>query len=156
MKLTLGQVQGALGLSRETYRHWKSVLVPLSLRKGHGACFTHGDLFALAMIQALSEGFGVPVGRLETVANALFEACGQQPWTRFERQSALIHPDDWSLSFVSDNQPLPMKRAGIIIPCASIIAMLRDALAIEQPDEVQTDFRFPLASITPNRGRQPT
>lgn len=155
MKLTLGQVQTALGLSRETYRHWKQVLLPLSLRKGHGACFTHGDLFAVAVIQALTSQFGVSVGKLDPVARALFETCGQQSWAKFERATALIHPDDWSLSFVADGQPLPTKRAAIVIPCGPIIADLRRALMIEQLEDAQTSFRFPLASVAPGRGRQP-
>jgi hypothetical protein len=109
---------------------------------------------ALAIIKTVTDEIGVSVGNLDPTARSLFELCEQQSWARLERASALIQPDDWSVSFVADGQPVPTKRAGIIVPCAPIIAALRTALTIEQPEDAQTSLRFPLASVTPNRGRQ--
>jgi hypothetical protein len=153
MNLTLGQVQGALGLSRDTYRHWKTVLQPLALRKGHRACFSHGDLLALAIVKSLTDKIGVPVSNLDSVARTLFEQCGQQPWARFERLAAVVFPEDWNLSFAPEGQIPPMTRTAIIVPCGPIISLLRGALMLEQPEEAQAALRFPLSAVTEGRGR---
>ena len=147
MKLTLGQVQEALGLSRDAYRHWQTVLPPLAIRKGRKPCFSHGDLLALAIVKVLVDDIGAPVSKLESVASALFGQCSQQPWAKFERQLALVIPGTWDLSFVADNQTLSPGRAVIAIPCAPVIASLRAALMVEQTDEPQAPLRFPLAAI---------
>jgi DNA-binding transcriptional MerR regulator len=152
MKLTLGQVRDALGLSRDAYRHWQTVIVALSVRKGHRPCFTHGDLLALAIVKSLTDEIGVPVGKLESVARTLFEQCSQQPWTRFERQAALIYPENWTLAFVPDGQIPQVGKAAIVVPCGPIIAVLRAALTVEQPEDAQVALRFPLASVTAERG----
>lgn len=151
MKLTHGQVRGALNLSQDALRHWKTVIVPLSVRKGRRACFSLGDLLALAIIKTLTDQFGVPVGNLEVVASALFEQCGQHSWTRFERQAALINPNSWSLSFVFDGQIPQLTGPVIVIPCAPIIASLRTALLVEQPDDPQVSLKFPLAAVSVER-----
>jgi hypothetical protein len=152
MKLTLGQVQEALGLSRDAYRHWQTVLPPLAVRKGRKPCFSHGDLLATAIVKALADDVGVPVSKLESVASSLFEQCGQHPWTKFERQIAIVFPGTWNVSFVADSQNPLTGRAAIAIPCAPIIALLRAALMVEQVDEPQVPFKFPLAAVTTERG----
>jgi DNA-binding transcriptional MerR regulator len=152
MKLTLGQVRGTLGLSQDTYRHWKTVLLPLAARKGRGACFSHGDLLALAILKSLTDQVGVPVGGLDAIARSLFEQCGKQSWAKLERLTAVVCPEDGSLSFVFDGQIPQMTQAAIIIPCGPIISVLRAALMVEQPEETQSRLRFPLAAVTAERG----
>lgn len=152
MKLTLGQVRGTLGLSQDTYRHWKTVLLPLATRKGRGACFSYGDLLALAILKSLTDQIGVPIGGLDTIARSLFEQCGQQSWAKLERQTAVVCPANASLSFVLDGQIPQRKQATIIVPCGPIISVLRAALMVEQPEEVQARLRFPPAAVTAQRG----
>ena len=152
MKLTLGQVQEALGLSRETYRHWQKRIFPLALRKGHGPCFSYGDLLAIALIQALTDLVAIPIGKLDPVARVLFDVCGQQAWTRFENQNLIIYPDNWSAWFSVEAQTVSSKRVVIAIPCAPVIERLRNALLIDQAAEAQSSFRFPLAQVATVRG----
>jgi len=147
MKLTLGQVQDTLGLSRDTYRHWRTVILPLSVRKGHRPCFTHGDLLALAIVKTLVDQFGVQVRNLDSLARALFDQCGQHPWTKFERQVAVIYPATWRLMFGAENQIPQLTGAAIIVPCGPIIASLRAALMLEQEEDPQAALRFPLAAV---------
>jgi len=151
MKLTHGQVRGALNLSQDALRHWKTVIVPLSIRKGRRPCFSLGDLLALAIIKILTDQLGVPVGNLGVLATALFDQCSQHSWTRFERQAALIDPNTWNLSFVFDAQIPPLTGPAIIIPCAPIIGSLRAALLVEQSDDAQVSLRFPLAAVPLDR-----
>lgn len=152
MNLTPGQLREALQLSQDAYRHWKKVLFPLEMRNGRRARFTHADLLALAIIKSLTDKIGVPVGNLDPLAQALFEACRQQSWARLERFTVLIFPDGWDLQFAPESQQAPTGRVMISIPCGPIIADLRAALMIEQIEEVQTTFRFPLTAVTPERG----
>ena len=151
MKLTLGQVRGALQLSQDAYRHWKTVLAPLAGRNGHKPSFSHGDLFALAIIKALTDDVGVPVGNLNSAALALFASCDNQPWAKFERLVALVQPKSGALSFVSDGQPLQEAQVMISIPCGPIISALRSALMMDQPQEPQGSFRFPLSAVADRR-----
>ena len=152
MNLTPGQLRETLQLTQDAYRHWKKVLFPLAVRKGRRARFTHGDLLALAIIKSLTDKIGVPVGNLDPLARALFEACGEQSWARLERLTALIFPDGWVLQFAPESQPAPMGRVMISIPCGPIIASLRAALMTEQIEEVQTALRFPLTAVAAERG----
>lgn len=152
MKLTLGQVRGTLELSPDTYRHWKTVLLPLATRQGRGASFSHSDLLALAIIKSLTDKIGVPVGGLDQIARSLFEECSQRSWAQLERLTAVVHPESGNLSFVSEIRIQQMRQAAIIIPCEPIIASLRQRLMIEQPDETQGSLRFPLTAVTNDRG----
>jgi DNA-binding transcriptional MerR regulator len=152
MKLTLGQVQDTLGLSRDTYRHWKTVLLPLAYRKGRVACFTHGDLLALAIIKSLTDKIGVPISNLDFVARALFDQCAQQPWARFERLTAVVFPENWNLTFAPEGQIPSIDQTAIIVPCGPIISSLRGALMLEQPEETQAALRFPLSAVASKRG----
>lgn len=151
MKLTLGQVRGALQLSQDAYRHWKKVLLPLANRNGHKPSFSHGDLLALAIIKSLTDKIGVPVGDLDAVARSLFEQCAQEPWARFEKLVAIVQPQNGSLSFLPDTEVAPITLATIIIPCEPLVATLRMALMAEQAEEPQGALRFPLASVTTDR-----
>jgi DNA-binding transcriptional MerR regulator len=152
MKLTLGQVRGTLELSQDTYRHWKTVLLPLSARQGRGASFSHGDLLALAIIKSLTDKIGVPVGGLDQIARSLFEQCGQRSWAQLERLTAVVYPESGNLLFVSEVRIQQMKQTAILVPCEPIIASLRARLMIEQPEETQPSLRFPLTAVTNDRG----
>jgi hypothetical protein len=151
MKLTLGQVRGTLKLSPDAYRHWKTVLPPLATRQGRGASFSHGDLLALAIVKSLTDRIGVPVGNLDIVARKLFEQCGKQPWAKFERLSAFISTENWSLSFISDGRYPQTGTPSVFIPCGPIIASLRSALMIEHAEDTQANLRFPLSAVANRR-----
>jgi DNA-binding transcriptional MerR regulator len=152
VNITPGQLREALQLSQDAYRHWKTVLGPLTERKGRRACFTHNDLLALALIKSLTDKIGIPVGNLGPLACTLFEACDQQSWARLERFVILIFPDGWGLEFASETQPAPLGRLMISMPCKPIIENLRAALMIEQIEENQLALRFPLAAVAAERG----
>ena len=91
MKLTPGQVQSLLALPRETFRHWKKItLPPLAQRNGYSPCFSLGDLFAMALIKAVTDEAGIPVRNMHAASVSLFEQCGRQSWAGFERSSLVI------------------------------------------------------------------
>jgi hypothetical protein len=64
MQFTPGQLRETVGISVETFRHWKRVLPPFAHRKRYVPCFTIGDLLAGRILRSLTEGCGVRVGHL--------------------------------------------------------------------------------------------
>lgn len=153
MKLTIGQVREALNLSQDAYRYWATALQPVSIRKGRSACFSYGDLLALAIVKVLTD-IGVPVGNLDSAARTLFEICGQLPWAKFERQIAVFSPNDRTATFLPEGQSLAAREATILVPCAPILETLRSRLALDQAGEQQAPLRFPLAAVGDGRGRR--
>jgi hypothetical protein len=142
MKLTPGQIQGILGLSRATYRHWKEALPPLEGRNGHSPCFSLGDLFAMALIKALTDDAGVRIGALHAVAFPLFEQSGRQSWAAFERSVLVLELISVRVDFFAEGQLPQPDRIGIIVPCGRIVADLRERLLEDAEEAEQGTLRF--------------
>jgi hypothetical protein len=150
MKLTPGQIQGILGLSRATYRHWKEALPPLEGRNGHGPSFSLGDLFAMALVKALTDEAGVRISALRDVASLLFEQSGRQSWAGFERSVLVIELASKRLEFLQEGQVPQSDRIGIVVPCGRIVSELRSRLLEDAKGTEQGTLRF---SPTILRGR---
>lgn len=154
MNLTPGQVQDLLGLSRAAYRYWKEALPPLTDRNGHTACFSLGDVFAMALIQAMAENAGVQVGALKTVSVSLFEQCNGQPWASLERSILILELPHVRVEFVPESQIPPLDRISIVIPCRAIVADLRERLLMSKEEPDQGNLRLAptiISSSTPGR-----
>jgi hypothetical protein len=142
MNFTPGQVQGLLGLSRAAYRHWKEALPPLNDRNGHTACFSLGDLFAMALIRAIAENAGVQVGALRTISPSLFEQCNGQSWAGLERSVLILELVRVRVEFVPESQTPSLDRIGIVVPCRAIVTDLRERLLADALDPEQGNLRF--------------
>jgi hypothetical protein len=142
MKLTPGQIQEILGLSRAAYRHWKEALPPLEGRNGHGPCFSLGDLLAMALIKTLTEDAGVKVGALSAVAAQLFEQSGRQSWAGFERTVLVLELSSVRVEFLADGHVLPSEQVSILVPCGRIVADLRERLLDDAEEAQQGTLRF--------------
>jgi hypothetical protein len=142
MKLTPGQVRQILGLSPDTFRHWKAALTPLTGRNGHRPCFSHGDLFAMALVRTLTEDAGVRVGALQTVSTILFEQCNRQSWAGLERSVLLLELPKVRAEFFPEPHALPAEQITIVVPCRPIIMELRASLLKDAGDDEQGNLRF--------------
>jgi hypothetical protein len=142
MQLTPGQIRQVLGLSPDTFRHWKASLPPLTGRNGHRPCFSHGDLFAMALIRALTEDAGVRVGALQTVSAILFEQCNRQSWAGLERSVLVLELARVRADFYPEPHTPSAEYIGIIVPCRPIIAELRASLLKDAEDNDQGNLRF--------------
>lgn len=155
MHLTPGQVQELLGLSRATFRHWKEALPPLSGRNGYRPCFSVGDLFAMALIKAMTDEAGVRVGALHAVVAALFEQCGQQSWTALERSTLVIELARVRVEFIDESPGPQLGGIGIVVPCRLIVADLRERLLMDKEKVDQGSLRFPPTMVSrETRGRR--
>jgi hypothetical protein len=155
MNLTPGQVLGLLGLSRATFRHWKEALPPLARRNGHGPCFSLGDLFAMALIKAMTDDLGIPVRALHTISASLFEQCSRQSWAGFERSSLVVELARVRVEFAPESQIPQFGGIGIVVPCGPIVAALRERLLMNQEEPDQGSLRLaPTIVASDSRGRR--
>jgi len=143
LKLTPGQVRTILGLAPETYRHWRKALPPLAQRRGQGPSFTVGDLVAVAVVKGLVDACGLRVSALQDVSVRLFETCNRVGWTVLERSSLVIDVAGNSVSVTADSPAVSAVSPVLVIPCAPLMAQLRDKLLHGEALEAQQYLRFP-------------
>lgn len=143
MKLSPGQVREVLGLTQDTYRHWKAALPPLNGRNGYRPCFTHGDLFAMALVKALTDDAGVRVRALQAVATRLFDHCGKHSWTELERSTLVLELARVQVNFVPEQQLPQLDGIGLVVPCRQIALDLRERLLMDKESTEQGNLHFP-------------
>jgi len=90
MQFTPGQLRETVGISVETFRHWKRVLPPFAHRKRYIPCFTVGDLLAGRILRSLTEGCGVRVGHLAQVSEEIVRVSNMAPWAALEDKTLVI------------------------------------------------------------------
>ena len=141
MQYTVRQMQQIVGLSKETYRHWRKVLQPVAERGGRAPCFTVGDLVAACILHRLTRVGGVRVGHLSDLAVALFELCNSTPWTALESSALTIDLDRRQCRIEPDSA----QRSELTLVCRlpPILQALRDTLLHTQADAPQNELRFP-------------
>jgi hypothetical protein len=143
MKLSPGQVREILGLTQDTYRYWKAALPPLADRNGYRPCFTYGDLFAMAIVRALTDDAGVRVGALHAVAASLFDHCGNHAWAELERSTLVLELGRVRVTFVPELQIPQFKGIGLVVPCRPIVVDLRERLLMDKDPTDQGNLHFP-------------
>jgi hypothetical protein len=87
---TPGQLRETVGISVETFRHWKRVLPPFAKRKRYAPSFSVGDLVAGQVLRHLTEGCGIRVGHLTRVSSEIVRICNVTPWASLEQAVLLI------------------------------------------------------------------
>jgi hypothetical protein len=152
MKLTPGQVREVLGLSQDTYRHWKGALPPLAGRNGYRPCFTHGDLFAMALVKALTDDAGVRVGALHAVAASLFDQCSKHSWAELERSTLVLQLARVQATFVPEQQLPRLDGVWLLVPCRRIVLDLRERLLMEEEPVDQGSLHFPPTVVSGQTG----
>ena len=143
MQYTQAQVRDTVGLSLETYRHWKRVLPPLATKGGRTACFSIGDLVAVSILHRLTETAGVRVGHLSDVSAAIFQNCNTSPWAAMAGATLSVDLEQRTCSVErTDNSH---QHANLILSCRldPILGQLRDALLRGRSDQSQTELRLP-------------
>lgn len=158
LKLTPGQLREILGLSQDTFRHWKRSLKPLSGRNGYTPCFSPGDLFAVAAVQGLVTDAGVRVGAIAAIADELFQFATTTSWAVIERSVLIFDLANGRISVAQETSSLRPTGIGVHVPCRPIVARLRERLLAEQDGELQQLLQFPPAVVagrTGTGGEQP-
>ena len=158
MHYTPCQLRETVGITQETYRHWRKALSPLSRVCGRGAYFTPGDLVAVAVVRVLCTDLDMRVRTLSSLAEALFKTCRTTPWPTLERGHLDLDIPGGTVDFKIDNSPAPVDGVAVSVPLRSIINRLQaHFIDIGAPDPQHT-LRFPPTAVqgTDNKAKEHT
>ena len=141
MQYTVRQLRETVGLSKETYRHWKKVLKPIADRGGRAPCFNIGDLIAASVIYRLTEIGGIRVGQLSDLATIIFDLCNSTPWASLENSTLTIDLNH-SKCYI---QPDATSACDLALVCQlnPVLEALRSSLLQTKADTQQSKLRFP-------------
>jgi len=153
LKFTPGQLRDTLGLSVETFRHWKRVLPPFMDRNGHGPCFTTGDLLTGAILWKLTDSYGIRVGHLAGISSRLSELCESAAWAALDDRLLIIDIARCECQFAKAQADLRPSDLVILCPLGSILRDLREALMKSKPTVDQEHLLFLPAEVPPRARR---
>jgi hypothetical protein len=148
MQYTVRQMHEIVGLSKETYRHWKRVLAPLDQVSGRAACFTVGDLVAASILYRVTEVAGVRVGHLGDLAVAVFNLCNATPWAALEGSTLTIDLDRRQCQIEPNLTASTISDFALICRLDPVLEELRRALLRTQGDSPQSELRFPPTALS--------
>jgi len=148
MRFVPAQAKEAIGISEETFRHWRQTLSPLKGRRGYGPCFSPGDLLSLKVVAQL-HALGIQVRNIAPHADALFLSCSQVAWFGLEDKTIVFDGVSIELTnVVSDSRS--DTRARILVPLRPLISELRKCLSLEDAHP-QADLVFPPLEVANGR-----
>lgn len=147
MQFTPGQLRETVGISVETFRHWKRVLPPFANRKGYVPSFTIGDLLAARVLRALTESCGIRVGHLLNASEEIFRVCNSSGWTPLESGVLAIDLIEGTCRLVKYGSPLDS--ADILLRCVMkpILRDLRESLLKFHPSADQHNLLLPPVEV---------
>ena len=152
MQFQQAQLRHTVGISIETFRHWKRVLPPFS-RFERAAKYTLSDLLAAAIFHRLTAECGVRAGALSVIAEAVVAICATHTWARLEGGALIINIAQAKCHLVSRNVVASTDGISVICPLAPIIGSLREALTRTRPAEAQDALAFPPTVVSEMRFR---
>lgn len=151
MQFTPGQLREIVGISVETFRHWKRVLPSFAKRKRYAPSFTVGDLLAGRILRQLTEGCGVRVGHLTKVSSEIVRVCNMAAWASLERKALFVDLVSGTCRLAGQHDDLG--KEDVILRCAlgPIIREVRDALLRSHPTVNQQNLLFPPVEVERER-----
>lgn len=148
MQFTPSQLRDTVGLSIETFRHWKRVLPPFVDRKGQSPCFTVGDLLAAAILHRLTDKYGIRVGHLTDISRKIAGLCNTTPWAGLENKLLIIDLLEGECRIEKDQTVVRAADVVIFCPLTPIMSELQDALLRSHPPSNQDNLFFPPTEVT--------
>ena len=140
MQFTAGQLRETVGISVETFRHWKRVLPPFAHRKRYIPCFTVGDLLAARILRSLTEGCGVRVGHLAKVSQEIVRVSNMAPWAALEDKTLVIDLVKGTCLLAKDYHHNESTDFVLLCAMKPIMHELRDALLRSRPSADQQNL----------------
>ncbi|MDR7155753.1 hypothetical protein J2W40_002589 [Sphingobium xenophagum] len=139
---TPGQLRDAVGISQETYRHWKKAIAPLRREAGHSPCFSAGDLLATAIVKILVSDYGMRVSALSALADGVFGECNSRSWPMLERSMVVLNIVSEHVAIQTEGSGLIVDTPAMVVPLGKLIESLRRTL-LAGDDDGQEMLRFP-------------
>jgi len=148
VQFSQNQLRATLGISVETFRHWKLVLPPFAKRKRYTSRFSTGDLVAAGVLCRLTSQCGIRVGLLPEISQAAVEICNASPWAALEGKALVVDVQQRTCQ-IEEGAQAPTDVV-IVCPLNPIIAAVRDAMSRTRP-LVRREQRQPLRSLPSER-----
>jgi hypothetical protein len=146
VQFSQGQLREVLGISVETFRHWKRVLPPFADRKPYTPGYSMGDVLAAGVLHRLTDRCGVRAGHLAEISKTVVDICNANAWASLESRALLIDVQGNICRLVRNPDEVDAADVVIVCPLHQIMQAIQDGLARSQPVPVQRHFRFsPLA-----------
>jgi hypothetical protein len=146
MKFTPSQVRLMLGIGEETLRYWKRALAPLSEKRGHAPCYTHGDLLAMLVVARLVRDFRIEIGSLGSRAPQLFAACHQSQWPRLPGSILSIGASNVVVHYSGQIQLLAFAEPCVVLPLGLMLDGLKATLVAQDAD-TQLELSLPPVAV---------
>jgi len=136
-------------ISQETLRHWRTVLPPLSAKKGRNA-FSLGDALAILVIKDLCLSLKIKISELVPFAETLFDICDSSKWDSYQNKILVFDPSSKRIQVydqILDLNSVPSP--AVLININMHVESLRKyALGIDDNDQLEIRF---LSSVKGNR-----
>ena len=143
MQFNQVQLRNTIGISVETFRHWKRVFPPFSGRKK----YTLGDLLAAGVLHHLTDRCGVRAGHLPQISKAIVEICNANAWTSLQGKTLVITVEKKTCLLVKDTLAFPSQDTVIVFPLEGTQARIQGKLTSEAPAVVQRHLSFPPVAV---------
>ncbi len=150
MQFNQAQVRDTIGVSVETFRHWKRVLPSFSERKQ----YTLGDLLAAGVLCRLTVHCGVRAGHLPEISKAIVEVCHASAWSSLQGKTLVIDVRKKTCALVESAHAFPFQDIVIVCPLEGIMTQIQGALSRKEPAVAQHRLRFPQLAVGDVRARR--
>lgn len=146
VQFSQGQLRKTLGISVETFRHWKRVLPPFAERKKYTPRYSIGDLLAAGVLHRLTEQCGIRAGCLSEISKAVVEICNRNAWAKLEGKALVVDTRQRTCRVVQSARELATQDVVVICPLRPIMDAVRAGLP-PQPFVSQQKLFFPPTAI---------
>jgi hypothetical protein len=136
-----------VGLSVETFRHWKRVLPPFGNRPGRAPLFSFGDLLAASILRRITDHGGVRVGHLTKISKEIVALCNSVSWAALEDKILALDLVNGSCRIMTDPRELETANLAILCTLQPIMTELRGALLRMQPSVRESHPLFPPTEV---------
>ncbi|WP_438727910.1 hypothetical protein ACR9YC_11860 [Parasphingorhabdus sp. DH2-15] len=153
MKYTPAQFRDAVGISQETFRHWRKVIPVFADRNGYRPSFTTSDLILGAVIKTLRTELGIPTAQITDLSVTLSQSWNGKPWALLLQSSLLINVEERSCSLHPSSDFFQSEVLQIVVPLAPILSRLSVAL-ISDVETDQHQIPFPPSAVSTIAQRQ--
>lgn len=154
MQFSQGQLREVLGISVETFRHWKRVLPPFAHRKPYTPGYSMGDVLAAGVLHRLTDRCGVRAGHLAEISKTVVNICNTDAWASLESRALVIDVQGNNCRLVRNPNKVDARDVVIVCPLHQIMQVIQSGLARSQPIPVQRHFPFPPMAVGEARNQR--
>ena len=147
MQFSERQLRETLGISVETFRHWKRVLPPFAERKRYTPRFSIGDLLAAGVLQRLTDQCGIRPGCLPEISRTVAEICNGTAWAKLEDKALVVNVRLRTCSIAQSTREFAAQDVVVICPLRPVMDAVRAGLFRNRPLVSQRELLFPPAAI---------